>query len=113
MGRKSNDHGRSLAGATGNRNLAAVFLDDFLYGGEAESGSGSLRCETWFKNLADVFGGNRRAVILDANRHFVATAPSAMRDGFKMDVPAGRHGLQGVLQDAQKDLKQLTLICLD
>ena len=113
MGRKSNDHGRSLAGATGNRNLAAVFLDDLLHGGEAESCSGSLRRESWFKDLADVFGGNRRAVILDAHGHFVATTPSAMRDGFKMDVTSGRHGLQGVLQNAEKHLLQLTLICFD
>src|SRR5437667_9293089 len=113
IGRQADDDRRALVWAAGDGDLPLVLFDDLLDGGQAEPGAGSLGGEAGFEDLADMFGGNRRAVVLDRDGHLMPAASALVRHRLEANVPVGRHGLVGVFEGAQEDLLELALVRFD
>src|SRR5229473_7636805 len=74
MRRQADDDRCALVRAAGDGDLAPVLFDDLFDGRQAEPGAGGLGGEAGLEDLADVLGGNRRAVILKRDGHLVPPA---------------------------------------
>src|SRR5439155_17618037 len=94
IGRQADDDRRALVWAAGDGDLPLVLFDDLLDRGQAEPGAGGLGGEAGFEDLADVLGGNRRAVVLDRDGHLVPPARALVGHRLEANVSVGRHGLE-------------------
>src|SRR2546422_6273638 len=113
IGRQADDDSRALVRAAGDGDLPPVLFDDLFDGRQSEPGAGGFGGEAGLEDLADVLGGNRRAVVLDRDGHLVPPARALVGHRLEMNVPLGRHGFKGVFEDAQEDLLKLTFVYFD
>src|SRR5579872_2611760 len=77
--RELDRNGGALFLAAGDGNLALVFVDDLFHRRQSQARPGPFGRKVRLEELADVFGGDRRAVVADDDLHH---APSLL----------GRHG---------------------
>ena len=104
--------GGPFAGRAADGNRAAMFFDDLLDRGEAQTDAGPLRGEKRLKDLIDDFCRNRSAVVLDEDLVFHAT-PRAMLGDLNMEMPAGVHCFTSVLENTEKDLLEFGFVAAD
>src|SRR5438128_7345140 len=112
IGRQADDDGCALVRAAGDRDLTPVLFDDLLDGRQAKPGAGGLGGKAGLEDLADVLAGNRRAVVLQRDGHLVPPARTPVGHRLKVNMPVGRHGLEGGVEEAQEDLLELDLVDL-
>src|SRR5881628_3814325 len=90
IGRQADDDGCALVRAAGDGDLPPVLFDDLLDGRQSEPGAGGLGGKAGLEDLADVLGGNRRAVVLDRDGHLVPPVRALVGNRLEMNVPVGR-----------------------
>src|SRR5438094_5928234 len=113
MRRQADDDRGALVRAAGDRDLAPVLFDDLLDGCQAEPRARGLGGEAGLEDLADVLAGNWRAVVLQRDGNLVPPACAPVGHCLEVNVPVGRHGLEGVFEDAQEELLELALVHFD
>src|SRR5437899_12985384 len=93
IGRQADDDGCALVRPAGDGDLPPVLFDDLLDGRQSEPGAGGLGGEAGLEALADVLGGNRRAVVLDREGHLVPPARALVGHRLEMSVPVVSPGV--------------------
>src|SRR5207237_6486474 len=94
-GRQADDDRCALVRAAGDGDLPPVLFDDLLDGRQSESGAGGFGGEAGLEDLADVLGGNRRAVVLDGDGRLMPAPRTLVWHGWEMNVRVGCHGFEG------------------
>src|SRR5437879_2245281 len=110
ISRKADDDRCALVRAAGDGDLPPVLFDDLLDGRQSESSAGGFGGVAGLEDLADVLGGNRRAVVLDRDGHLMPPTRTLVWHSLEMNVPRGCHGFEGVFEDSQEDLLELALV---
>ena len=104
--------GGSFAWRAANGDRAAMFFNDLLDRGEAQTDAGPLCGEKRLKDLIDDLCRYGSPVVLDEDLVFHAP-PHAMLGDLNMEMPAGVHRFTRVPENTEKGLLKLRFVATD